>query len=123
MRPRSALPRATVRAVTYDPAGAPLDPARGEQIVASAEGVAVVPSSRAPQEARPVTRRSALPAPVRAAAIGGAGVAAGLVLAAMLPGRKAGRRVIVAPAPGRRKRRLRAKQTTSVLVDFHVLER
>jgi hypothetical protein len=108
--------------VTYDPAGAPLDPARGEEILSRAEGVALVESSRAPQEARPVTRRAALPAPVKAAAIGGAGVAAGLVLAAMLPGRKSGRRVIVAPAPGRRKRRLRAKQTTSVLVDFHVLE-
>lgn len=108
--------------MTYDPAGAPLDPERGEQIVASAEGVAVVPAARQAQTARPVERRAGLPAPVKAAAIGGAGVAAGLVLAAMLPGRKSGRRVIVAPAPGRRKRRLRAKQTTSVLVDFHVLE-
>ncbi|MBO9531710.1 MAG: hypothetical protein J7513_01925 [Solirubrobacteraceae bacterium] len=108
--------------MTYDPAGEPLDPARGEQIVARAEGVAIAEAQRAPQPARPVERRAGLPAPVKAAAIGGVGVAAGLVLAALV-GRGNGRRVIVAPAPGRRKRRLRAKETTSVLVDFHVLER
>ncbi len=109
--------------MTYDPAGAPLDPARGEDIVARAEGVAVADAARAPQVARPVTRRAGLPAPMRAAAIGGVGVAAGLVLAAVMGGRGPGRRVIVAPAPGRRKRRLRAKETTSVLVDFHLLDR
>ncbi|MEH3054164.1 MAG: hypothetical protein PGN13_09195 [Patulibacter minatonensis] len=109
--------------MTYDPAGEPLDPARGEAIVASAEGVAVVESSRAPQVARPVVRRAGLPAPIKAVAIGGAGVAAGLVLAAVLPGRRSSRRVIVAPGQSRRKRRLRTKQTTSVLVDFHYLER
>jgi hypothetical protein len=109
-------------AVTYDPAGAPIDPARGDDILSRAEGVAVAEPDRAAQVARPVARRSGLPAPVKAAAIGGAGIAAGLVLAAVLPGRS-GRRVIVAPAPGRRKRRLRTKETTSVLVDFHVLER
>jgi hypothetical protein len=108
--------------VTYDPAGTPLDPARGEEILARAEGVALVESSREPQAARPVVRRTGVPAPVKAVAIGGAGIAAGLVLAAILPGRSAGRRVIVAPSPGRRKRRMRAKQTTSVLVDVHVLE-
>ncbi|MFT4036264.1 MAG: hypothetical protein QM679_11885 [Patulibacter sp.] len=109
--------------MTYDPAGAPLDPARGEQLVATAEGVVAVDAVARVQPARPVRRRATLPAPVKAAAIGGAGVAAGLALAALLPGRSGGRRVIVAPAPGRRKRRLRTKQTTSVLVDLHLLER
>lgn len=108
--------------MTYDPAGEPLDPARGEQIVARAEGVAVVEAPRPTQTARPVTRRSGLPAPVKAAAIGGVGVAAGLVLAALLPGRSS-KRVIVAPGASKRKRRLKTKQTHSVLVDFHVLDR
>jgi hypothetical protein len=107
--------------VTYDPAGAPLDPARGEEILSRAEGVAIVESPFTAQTARPVTRRPGLPAPVKAAAIGGAGVAAGLVLAAMLP-RRNSRRVIVAPGTSRRKRKLRTKQTTSILVDLHLLD-
>ena len=123
--PENSAPSArwpgTVRPVTYDPAGAPLDPARGEEILSRAEGVAVVEAPRATQTARPVTRRAGLPAPVKAAAIGGAGVAAGLMLAAVLP-RRNSRRVIVAPGAGRRKRRLRTKQTTSILVDLHLLD-
>ena len=108
--------------MTYDPAGAPLDPARGEDIVARAEGVALVESPRPVQQARYVTRRAGLPAPVKAAAIGGAGIAAGLMLSAVLPGRRSSRRVIVAPGASKRKRKLRTKQTTSVLVDFHLLD-
>lgn len=118
----SARLAGTVQRVTYDPAGAPLEPARRDELPAPAESVAVAASARAPQVATPVTRRAGLPAPVKAAAIGGAGVAAGLMLAAVLPGRRSSRRVIIAPGPGRRKRRLRAKQTTSVLVDVHLLE-
>lgn len=108
--------------MTYEPAGEPLDPARGEEIVASAEGVALAEPVRPAQIARPVGRRSALPAPVRAVAVGGAGVLLGLALSALLP-RRSSRRVIVAPATPRKKRKLRAKQTTSILVDLHLLDR
>lgn len=108
--------------VTYEPAGEPLDPARGEEIVASAEGVALAEAVRPAPVAHATGRRSTLPAPVRAAAVGGAGVLVGLVLAAVLP-RRQSRRVIVAPATSRKKRKLRAKQTTSILVDLHLLDR
>ncbi len=106
--------------MTYDPAGAPLDPARGEEILARAEGIAVAEPVRPVQVARPVTRRSGLPAPVRAAVVGGAGIATGLLIAAVLPRRAKGR-VIVAPAASKRRRKLRTKQTTSILVDLHLL--
>ncbi|MBJ7470420.1 MAG: hypothetical protein JHD16_03930 [Solirubrobacteraceae bacterium] len=109
--------------MTYDPAGSPLDPARGEDIVARAEGIAVAePVARPAQVARPVTRRSTLPAPVRAAVVGGAGIATGLLIAAMLPKRSRSR-VIVAPGHSRKRRKLRTKQTTSILVDLHLLDR
>lgn len=109
--------------MTYDPAGAPLDPARGEDIVARAEGIAVAePAVRPAQVARPVTRRSSLPAPVRAAVVGGAGIATGLLIAAVLP-RRARNRVIVAPGVSRKKRKLKTKKTTSILVDLHLVDR
>lgn len=111
--------------VTYEPAGAPIDPARGEAIVASAEGrpgaqpdAATSPFS---QVARPVTKRAGMPAPVKAAAVGGAGVLAGLAIAALVPRRKRGR-VIVAPGRKRGKRKLKTTKTTSVLVDLHLLD-
>ncbi len=107
--------------MTYDPAGSPLDPARGEDIVARAEGIAVAePVVRPIPLARPVTRRSGLPAPVRAAVVGGAGIATGLLIAAVLP-RRSKSRVIVAPSQSRKRRKLRTKQTTSILVDLHLL--
>lgn len=108
--------------VTYDPAGAPLDPARGEDIVARAEGIAVAEPVRPAQVARPVTRRSSLPAPVRAAVVGGAGIATGLLIAAVLPKRSRGR-VIVAPGVSRKKRKLKTKKSTSILVDLHLVDR
>ena len=107
--------------VTYEPAGSPLDPARGEEIVARAEGTVAEPA-RPAQVARPVERRLGLSGPVRAAVVGGAGIATGLVLAAVLPRRSRGR-VIVAPNPGRKRRKLRTKKTTSILVDLHLLDR
>lgn len=108
--------------MTYDPAGSPLDPARGEDIVARAEGIAVAEPVRARPVAQPVTRRSGLPAPVRAAAVGGAGIVAGLLIAAVLP-RRSKNRVIVAPGHSRKRRKLRTKQSTSILVDLHLLDR
>lgn len=110
----------TVTRVTYDPAGAPLDPARGEEIVARAEGIAVAEPVRPVQVARPVTKRSGLPAPVRAAVVGGAGIATGLLIAAVLP-KRSKNRVIVAPGSSRKRRKLKTKQTTSILVDLHLL--
>ncbi len=104
--------------VTYEPAGAPLDPARGEAIVAAAGGGTVF-SDAEPQAAvaRPVERRVGLSKPVQAAAVGGAGMLAGLLLSRMLPGR--GRLISVPPL----RRRLKTKQTTSLLVDLHLLDR
>lgn len=108
--------------MTYDPAGAPLDSARGEAIVAGASGTEVTTPFSAPQAARRVTRRSSLPAPIRAAAVGGAGIATGLLIAAVLP-RRSRSRVIVAPKLSRKRRKLRTRQTTSLLVDLHLLDR
>lgn len=108
--------------VTYDPAGEPINPARGEQIVASAEGIAVADTPAPRQVARPVTRRTGLSRPARAVAVGGAGIVTGLVLAAVLP-KRSRNRVIVAPGLGRKRRKLRTKSTTSLLVDLHLLDR
>lgn len=111
--------------MTYEPAGAPLDPARGEAIVASATGGTVFAETadgRTQQVARPVTRRpGGLSKPAQAIAVGGAGVLTGLLLSAVLPGRRG--RLISAPPLKRRRRRLKSKQTTSVLVDLHLLDR
>ncbi|MDQ8045407.1 MAG: hypothetical protein AAGC46_11650 [Solirubrobacteraceae bacterium] len=108
--------------MTYDPAGEPIDPARGEAIVAAAEGTLVADREAPRPIARPVTRRVELSGPARAAAIGGAGIVTGLVLAAVLP-RRSRNRVIVAPGSSRKRRKLRTKKTTSLLVDLHLLDR
>lgn len=108
--------------MTYDPAGEPLDPARGEAIVAAAEGTLVADREVPVQVARPVTRRTGLSGPARAAVVGGAGIATGLLIAAVLP-RRSRSRVIVAPGLSRKRRKLRTKRTTSVLVDLHLLDR
>ncbi len=108
--------------VTYDPAGEPINPARGEEIVARAEGIAVVDPPVARPMARPVTRRTGLSGPAKAVAVGGAGIVTGLVLAAILP-KRSRNRVIVAPGLSRKRRKLRTKSTTSILVDLHLLDR
>jgi hypothetical protein len=108
--------------VTYDPAGEPLDPARGEAIVAAAEGIAVVDREAPRQIARPVARRVGLSGPVRAVAVGGVGIVTGLLIAAVLP-KRSRNRVIVAPGSSRKRRKLRTKSTTSLLVDLHLLDR
>lgn len=81
----------------------------------------VAPSEPFSQIATPVQRRAGLSAPVKAAAVGGAGIVAGLAIAALLPGRKRNR-VIVAPRRKRGKRKLKATKTTSLLVDLHLLD-
>ncbi|MDO9352258.1 MAG: hypothetical protein Q7T55_01095 [Solirubrobacteraceae bacterium] len=108
--------------MTYDPAGEPIDPARGEDIVARAEGIAVVEPPLVRPVARPVPRRTGLSGPVKAVAVGGAGIVTGLVLAAILP-KRSRNRVIVAPGLSRKKRKLKTKSTTSLLVDLHLIDR
>lgn len=108
--------------VTYDPAGEPLDPARGEEILARAEGIAVVDPPREQQVARPVGRRTGLANVPKAVAVGGAGILTGLVLAAVMP-KRSRKRVIVAPGLSRKRRKLRTKSTTSILVDLHLLNK
>lgn len=108
--------------VTYDPAGEPLNPARGEEIVARAEGIAVVEPPVVRQVARPVERRTGLANVPRAVAVGGAGILTGLVIAAVLP-KRSRNRVIVAPGLSRKRRKLRTKHTTSLLVDLHLLNK
>ena len=107
--------------MTYDP-GSHLDPSRGEQILARTEGVALAEPvvSRPVEPARKVSRGVVLSNPVRAVAVGTAGIAAGLLIAAVLP-KRSRNRVIVAPGLGRKKRKMKTKQTTSILVDLHLL--
>lgn len=109
--------------VTYEPAGEPLDPARSEALIASVSNHTVFTDAQEPREVvPPQPRRAGLSKPAQAVAVGGAGVLTGLLLAALIPGPRQGR-LISAPALRRRRRRLRTKQTTSVLVDLHLLER
>lgn len=108
--------------MTYEPAGEPLDPARSEALIAAASGNTVFTDAPGAQRLeRPAPRRTGLSKPAQVAAVGGAGVLAGLLLAVVAP-RRAGR-LISAPGLGRRRRRVKTKQTTSVLVDLHLLER
>jgi hypothetical protein len=109
--------------MTYDP-GSQLDPSRGEQILARTEGVALAD----PIASRPVARKVergrgvSLSKPARAMAVGAAGVATGLLIAAILP-KRSRNRVIIAPGLSRKRRKLKTKQTTSILVDLHLLNR
>ena len=78
-------------------------------------------SSGRAQEARVVPARNTLPAPVKTAAVAGAGVVAGIALAGLT--RRSRTRKISGPRLGRRRRKVKVVHSRSFLVDLHLLDR